>query len=771
MKKTLLMLLIVVQASAFADTRPTNRYGLYLHKTTTGYEISDRLRLQKNDTIEPNSPYARLVRQQGFFEPYTPDLGGVFIDTTQIDCRTVEFFLKQLPSRALKVKVDLPTNSSTPSPFVVYIHGGGWHIGDEDSHEEQSRYFAANGIAGVRLTYTLIPEGGNFEMVKREINEALDIVFSNASTLGLDTTRFGFCGSSAGGYLSSYKAMTTPETKFYIGVCGLYDPTNIEDGYFPGKEGLIKFFGTTNRDSLKLVSPLHLVPKTPPATLLIHGTADPTINCAQANVFADAIRAKNVRSELALYEGYGHLFSRREFGDVYEQLVIKQLAFVQDVLGIGTQRASTLFRAGDRIAFVGNSITQNGNHLRYLMTYYATRYPYMNLNFLSAGVAGDTTEEINRRMRDDVLGQRPDLSVLMSGMNDAFRYEPITVLDSEQIEKCTRNCKKYEREYSKAIASLSGEGRRLVLLTPSIYDATAEIQGNAPNADINTMLESYTQIVKRLGQQTSAPVIDIWQGLMEINRKMQANNPAATIISTDRVHPDWAGGFAMAYLFFTQMGESALVSQVEVDAKSLLTKTDNAQVRGVTKKRSEISFFVHEGALPFPIDSSVRHLMSYLPFQDSMNLEILTVSGLSRGNYRLYVDGNPVGDYSYAELKDGINLSDNNKMPQYKQAQTVALLCEQMRVALKNKRDINYLEYQQFKGIEDTNDVEQCVMKARELLSSITGTNSWLKERLEWYIVMKAREGELNDKIKKIQHQIYIENRPKEHFYQLSKTR
>lgn len=319
-----------------AQEHQTNRYGLYLTQTSQGYVLSDSLRLQANDTILPNIRYSHLIRQNDCFKPFDSTMVHSLFLPKKYKTDTKEFLLKKIKKRNLSVKVDLPVGITEPCPFVIFIHGGGWYIGGEDGFIEQSQYFASNGIAGIRISYTLIPEGGDIYTVLSELQDALKLVFSRADELGLDVSRFGFYGDSAGGYLSSYMAMTTFGTKLYIGICGMYNLLSIEDGYFPGKEGRTDFFKTEDEDTLKKFSPIYRISDNPPATLLMHGTADPTINCRQSKEFAEAIRQKGGHAETAFYEGYGHLFSSKGYSDCYEEVLIKGLVFAQKVFDVSS---------------------------------------------------------------------------------------------------------------------------------------------------------------------------------------------------------------------------------------------------------------------------------------------------------------------------------------------------------------------------------------------------------------------------------------------------
>src|SRR5947207_2575157 len=85
------------------------------------------------------------------------------------------------------------------------------------------------------------------------------------------------------------------------------------------------------------------------------------------------------------------------------------------------QNTPGLFKNNDRVCFVGNSITHEGDFTNYIALYYATRYPNKKIFFYNAGIAGDEASDMLARMDKDILIHKPTVAVLMAGMNDVRR--------------------------------------------------------------------------------------------------------------------------------------------------------------------------------------------------------------------------------------------------------------------------------------------------------------------------------------------------------------
>jgi acetyl esterase len=92
-------------------------------------------------------------------------------------------------------------------PVLLYLHGGGFTIGNLETHDSLCRQLARrSGAAVVALDYRLAPEH-RFPCAVEDAWAAMLWLAQHASTIGLDGSRLAVGGDSAGGTLAAVSAI------------------------------------------------------------------------------------------------------------------------------------------------------------------------------------------------------------------------------------------------------------------------------------------------------------------------------------------------------------------------------------------------------------------------------------------------------------------------------------------------------------------------------------------------------------------------------------
>ncbi len=107
------------------------------------------------------------------------------------------------PAGEIPLRLFRPAGLTAPAPLLVYFHGGGWVIGDLDTHDVLCRELADEGrCVVVAVDYRMGPEH-RFPAAVDDALAATRWLFSQADALGLDSGRTALGGDSAGGNLAA----------------------------------------------------------------------------------------------------------------------------------------------------------------------------------------------------------------------------------------------------------------------------------------------------------------------------------------------------------------------------------------------------------------------------------------------------------------------------------------------------------------------------------------------------------------------------------------
>jgi acetyl esterase len=111
-----------------------------------------------------------------------------------------------IPARVYTPKA--PQRSNDLAPCLVFFHGGGWVIGDLDSHDVVCRKLADEGaLIVISVDYRLAPEH-KFPAAVDDAIAATKWISANAKQLGIDPSRLTVGGDSAGGNLAAVVAIS-----------------------------------------------------------------------------------------------------------------------------------------------------------------------------------------------------------------------------------------------------------------------------------------------------------------------------------------------------------------------------------------------------------------------------------------------------------------------------------------------------------------------------------------------------------------------------------
>ncbi|WP_106496732.1 alpha/beta hydrolase [Lentibacillus sp. Marseille-P4043] len=127
--------------------------------------------------------------------------------------KKVEDRVLKLKGRDIPVRVYTPNKGTAPHPGLVYYHGGGWVLGDLESHDAVCRFLANTASCVViSVDYRLAPES-KFPAAVDDAYDSLEWIVEHEEEFAIDRSRIAVGGDSAGGNLAAVACIIAKERK------------------------------------------------------------------------------------------------------------------------------------------------------------------------------------------------------------------------------------------------------------------------------------------------------------------------------------------------------------------------------------------------------------------------------------------------------------------------------------------------------------------------------------------------------------------------------
>ncbi len=362
-----------------------------------------------------------------------------------------------------------------------------------------------------------------------------------------------------------------------------------------------------------------------------------------------------------------------------------------------------LVKHGDRLAIIGDSITEQKIYSRIIETYLTVCVPQYSITTRQFGWSGERAEGFLRRMDQDCLRFKPTLATLAYGMNDS-RYRPFDI----------NNGMWYHDHYGAVVKKLKNAGARVIVGSPGCAGKIAGwVKSRSGTLDEHNLhLCALRDIALQVAKEQNAAFADIFWPMYTQQilaaRKYGSEEHPYEIAGHDGIHPGGAGHLLMAYAFLRSMGLDGNIAMISVDLEeNTATASEGHQIiavnDGMIRLNSQRYPFCADG--PVDRDDSIRSGMTLVPFHQNLNRFMLHVSGIKTPRARVTWGESSIL-LSRQELEAGVNLAALfPKNPFNKAFQKVDLA-----VAKKQAYETNQIK-KVFHGKEGKKDLEAAVAR------------------------------------------------------------
>lgn len=222
-----------------------------------------------------------------------------------------------------------------------------------------------------------------------------------------------------------------------------------------------------------------------------------------------------------------------------KKIIIGGIAILGAIMQL---HAGMCIKDGDKIAFMGDSITAGGNRTPVgyvnLVMSGLELFGVKNAQKIPAGISGHKSVQMHGRLDRDVLSKKPQWMTFSCGVNDVWHSEKGTGVPLDQ----------YQKLVGEIFDRCDKAGVKVIVLTATM------IYENQKNK-LNQMLVPYNQWLREEAKRRNYPLADLNADMQnELERIRKTDKTRGNKLTSDGVHMKFPGDMLMAWGVLRAMG-------------------------------------------------------------------------------------------------------------------------------------------------------------------------------------------------------------------------
>ena len=227
------------------------------------------------------------------------------------------------------------------------------------------------------------------------------------------------------------------------------------------------------------------------------------------------------------------------------------LIFALGLLGSASaERRSLLLKPGEKIAFMGDSITAGGARKNgYItLTMEALNHDGLKLTHIPAGKSGNRSKDMLARLDASVISKDPDWMVLSCGVNDVWHFT--LTLGKRTFQGIP--LEDYQKNIREILKQAKAAEIKVVILTSTMI-------GEDPEKETNKKLIPYNEFLRKVAKEKKLPLVDLSKDMHAALEKIPDEKGKARMfgepkyerniknkLTTDGCHMNLLGNIMMA---------------------------------------------------------------------------------------------------------------------------------------------------------------------------------------------------------------------------------
>jgi lysophospholipase L1-like esterase len=208
------------------------------------------------------------------------------------------------------------------------------------------------------------------------------------------------------------------------------------------------------------------------------------------------------------------------------------VAIVLPVRADAEKEGKITLKKGDKIVFLGDSITQLGvgpkGYVTLIRKELDKKHKALGIEVIGAGISGNKVPDLQRRLKRDVIDRKPTLVVIYIGINDVWH--------GQDDPKRGTPKEKYVEGLKDVIGRIQKAGGRVLLCTPTVIGEKPD--GSNKN---DAKLDEYSGLSRKVAKEFKVPVCDLRKAFIDYLKKNNEGGKAQGVLTSDTVHLNDAG--------------------------------------------------------------------------------------------------------------------------------------------------------------------------------------------------------------------------------------
>jgi lysophospholipase L1-like esterase len=364
---------------------------------------------------------------------------------------------------------------------------------------------------------------------------------------------------------------------------------------------------------------------------------------------------------------------------------------------------------GDSVVFLGGTLIERAQQYGFWESMMISETADKNIIFRNLGWSGDTVFAESRgifdppakgyqRMIERIKKIDPRYIFISYGGNESFSGTEGVARFLNQLEVLLKDVK--------------GNKTEVILITPVLFEKKKAPLPDPTEANKNR--ELYIKALKQFGEVHNIPVLNPFSNAQGIQKLLRL--PGLTY---NGIHLTSHGYYKSSNSLRSQLFPSFKNTKLVVNIAGVATTTFGLSISDFEKNSNGLSFDLKRKTLPLVDNKNELSGMSRIN---------ISIQGLTRGNYTLSVEGEPVMKASETEWSKGQYINSPSDLKQARELNAIVLKKNELYFHSWRPQNITYLlgfrKHEQGQNAKEIDEILKLVKKEEENIYALQKTRA-----------------------------------------------